>query len=30
MHETIMKDKMFKRGQRVAIGASGGKGRFLR
>ena len=26
VHETIMKEEMFKRGQRVAIGASGGKG----
>ena len=27
VHETIIKDKMFQKGQRVAIGASGGKGR---
>ena len=26
VHETIIKEKMFKRGQRIAIGASGGKG----
>jgi len=26
VHETIIKEEMFKRGQRIAIGASGGKG----
>lgn len=27
IHETIVSTKLFKRGERVAIGASGGKGR---
>lgn len=27
MHETIMRGRLFKRGMKVAIGASGGKGK---
>lgn len=30
IHETITKNKLFKKGDRVAIAASGGKGIFLR